>query len=268
MAKVARISLGILLTLLLTGCGINSQGGAPSMGRSDVKEPATSNGMAARGGGTYLDVPLPEGIKHLELFDSDGKKFTLGSLNGRYLVISNFLTSCQEICPMTSANMRDIGAAIAKAGLSKKVLVVEISVDSMRDTPSRISAYKALYSSNDWVVASGSESSLKSLWKFFGAPAQKEMFSTSDLKNMPPDWQTGKQNSYDMVHADLVTIVDSQGHWRWLDLGSPKISSKVPDKLRSFLSPQGLKNLTKPEEPTWSTAAVMSALKDLTGFNI
>ena len=78
-----------------------------------------------------------------------------------------------------------------------------------------------------------------------------------------PIWESGKPNTYDMVHADLVVIVDDKGHWRWLDLGAPKTSGKVPDKLKSFLSPQGLVNLNKPEEPTWSVSAVTSALSEL-----
>jgi hypothetical protein len=85
---------------------------------------------------------------------------------------------------------------------------------------------------------------------------------------MPLDWQTGKPNSYDMVHADLVLIVDDKGHWRWLDLGAPKVSSAIPDKLKAFLSPQGISNLAKPEEPSWSVTAVTSALSDLVGKKI
>ena len=238
------------------------------MDHSNAQKPTTSNGMAAKGGGTYIDMPLTDEVKNAELFDSTGKKFTLGSLNGKYLVIANFLTSCQEICPMTTANIRDIGEAISKAGLSEKVISMEISVDGNRDTSSRIAAYKEMYGSNNWTIASGSESSLGLIWKFFGAPAEKEIFTAIDLKKMPVDWQTGKANTYDMVHADLVIIVDDKGHWRWLDLGSPKTKSSVPDKLKAFLSPQGLSNLTKPEEPTWSITAVSAALTDLIGKKI
>jgi len=49
-------------------------------------------------------------------------------------------------------------------------------------------------------------------------------------------------------------------------LGAPNIGkAAIPEKLKSFLSADGLNNLAKPEEPTWTTAAVFSALTDITG---
>jgi protein SCO1/2 len=236
------------------------------MNHSKAEKPSTASGTAARGGGTYIDQAIGSLALNADLFDSEGKKFSIGSLNGKYLVIANFLTSCQEICPMTSANMRDIGDAIFKAGLSNKIESIALSVDGDRDLPSRLKAYKELFSSNNWRVASGSTKSLDLIWKYFGAPATRENFSEKEIGKMSPDWLTGKAVTYDMVHADLVVIVDDKGHWRWLDLGSPKIGPKgIPAKLKNYLSPQGLNNLTKPEEPTWSTKAVLSALTELTG---
>jgi protein SCO1/2 len=254
-------------TLLLTSCSATKET-MSGMDHSKAAHPSTASGTAAQMGGTYIDMPIAENAYNAELFDSTGKKFTLASLKGKYLVIANFLTSCQEICPMTSANIRDIGEAINKSGLSSKVESLVISVDGERDFPSRISAYKDMYGSKNWTVASGSKESLAAIWKFFGAPATKENFTAADLKKMPLDWQTGKPNSYDMVHADLVVIVDDKGHWRWLDLGAPKVSSVIPDKLKAFLSPQGISNLAKPEEPSWSVTAVTSALSDLVGKKI
>ena len=259
-----------LLLIALTACGTSSSHDAMSgMDHSKAEKPSTASGTAAKGGGTYIDQAISEQALNAQLFDSDGKKFTIGSLKGKYLVIANFLTSCQEICPMTSANMRDIGEAISKAGLSQQVESMVLSVDSNRDLPPRLKAYKDLFASDNWIVASGSKQSLDLIWKYFGAPATLENFSKADIEKMSPDWLTGKPVTYDMVHADLVVIVDDKGHWRWLDLGSPKIGPNgIPAKLKEYLSPHGLTNLTKPEEPTWTTKAVLSALTDLTGHKI
>ena len=256
----------VLFILPLAGCGSSTSSMSTSiskMDHSNADRPSTSSGTPAKMGGTYIDMPLSDIAGNAMLFDSTGRNFTLSSFKGKYLVIANFLTSCQEICPMTTANIRDIGEAIKKAGLSNIAQAMVISVDSGRDTKSRISAYKEMYGSDNWSAVSGSKESLAAVWKFFGAPATKEVFSQKDSKELPADWESGKPNTYDMVHADLVVIVDDKGHWRWLDLGAPKTSSKVPDKLKSFLSPQGLVNLNKPEEPTWSVSAVTSALSEL-----
>ncbi len=248
-----------LVALILTGCGTTKSAPINS-------KPAVGQGIAARGGGSYLNQPIPSNVLNLSLFDAQGKKFTLASLKGQSVVITNFLTSCQEICPMTSANMRDIGDAVMKAGASSKIKVVEVSVDAERDIPTRLAAYQALYQDTNWTLASGSSADLKTFWTYFGAPANRSMFSKAESAKMPMDWQTGKPVTYDMSHADLVLIVDDQLNWRWLDLGAPNIgNATIPAKLKSFLSADGLNNLAKPEEPTWTTTAVFSALTDITG---
>lgn len=271
MFKKLTLFIGLTsLALALSACGSNQTTHSMSnMDHSNAEKPSTASGTAAKGGGTYLDQKLSESVLSAELYDSEGKKFNFESLKGKYLVIANFLTSCQEICPMTSVNIRDIGDAINKAGMSNHMVAMVLSVDPDRDIPSRLKAYKELYESNNWVVASGPKSSIDLIWKFFGAPAKREVFSEADAKQMPVDWQTGKPNTYDMVHADLVIIVDDKGSWRWLNLGSPKMRGKeIPAKMKAFLSSHGLENLVKPEEPTWSIDSVISALNELTGHNI
>ena len=129
---------------------------------------APGQGAAAPGGGSMLNAPIPANVLSLPLFDASGKSFSLNSFKGQTVVIADFLTSCQEICPMTSINMRIIGDAVAKAGLRDSVKVVELSVDSRRDISSRLAAYQALYQDNNWIVASGTENYLAPFWKFFG----------------------------------------------------------------------------------------------------
>lgn len=258
-----RVFITLFVVILpLTGC-TSSTSSISKMDHSNADHPSTSTGTPAKMGGTFIDMPLSDIAGNAMLFDSSGRDFTLSSLKGKYLVIANFLTSCQEICPMTTANIRDIGEAIKRAGLSEEAQAMVISVDSERDTKSRIAAYREMYGSDQWSAVSGSKESLATIWKFFGAPATKELFSKKEVKELPVDWESGKPNTYDMVHADLVVIVDDKGNWRWLDLGTPKTTSKLPDKLKSFLSPEGLINLNKPEEPTWSVRAVTSALSTL-----
>ncbi len=248
-----------LIALILTGCGTAKSASVNS-------KPAVGQGAAARGGGSYLNQPIPDNVLKLSLFDAQGQKFTLASLKGQTVVITNFLTTCQEICPMTSANMRDIGDAVMKAGASSKIKVVEVSVDAERDIPVRLAAYQALYQDTNWTLASGTSADLNTFWSYFGAPATRSNFSKAESAKMPLDWQTGKPVTYDLVHADLVLIVDDQSNWRWLDLGAPNIGkANIPEKLKSFLSADGLANLAKPEEPYWTTTAVFSALTDITG---
>jgi protein SCO1/2 len=263
-------SLGIVLIALslLTSCGSAKVEEASSHGHP-VTTPKTGTGEAAPGGGTYLNEPIPAEVLNLPLVDQNGIGFTLDSLKGKTVVITNFLTSCQEICPMTSANMRDVGDAILNANASDKIKVLEVTVDAKRDLPPRLLAYQNLFATKNWTLAGGSETNLAKLWEFFGAPATLEEFSDADKESNPPDWQTGKQVSYDMMHADLVIIIDEKSTWRWLDLGAPNVgASTIPSKLKSYLTPDGLKNLEKPDGSSWKVDAIYSALMDITGIHL
>ena len=225
--------------------------------------------QAAPMGGTFLNVAVPAQILNLKLQAADGHSFTLASLKGKTVLISNFLTSCQEICPMTSANMQKIADKVDAAGAGKKIVVLELTVDPVRDLPSRLTAYHSLFGSTNWLIATGSEKNVAAIWKFFGAPATKSPYSADELKKLPKDWQTGKVNTYDVTHSDLVLALSKDSHWVWLDLGSPKtVDGKLPATLKKYLSEDGLRNLAAPEEPSWSVPTASAALATISQIDI
>ena len=205
-------------TIFLTGCGQEPR--ATSM---STAKPVS--GEAARGGGSYLDQAIPADILSAPLFDQTGKAFTLGDLKGQYVVISNFLTSCQEICPMTTATMRSIGNTVSSSKLKDKVKVLEISVDGQRDISSRLSAYYALYNDNTFSVASGTVDILAKLWDFFGAPAIRTEFSAKEKSTLPVDWQTVKPGAYDMSHPSF----------RRIELSLKQLGAALPNRVQPLL---------------------------------
>jgi protein SCO1/2 len=266
--KVQILAL-VAVSALLAGCSDSDDVTSMNHGQIDMnyQMPTRGNATPAPMGGTFLNEPLPADVLAVQLVDQSNHKFKLSDLKGKTLVITNFLTSCQEICPMTTVNMRDIAASVDAAALSKEIEVLEITVDPKRDIPSRLSAYQDLFNDNRWSLVTGDTTGIKKIWDFFGAPATKEMMDASE--SIPVDWQTGKPNTYDMMHADLVVIVGPEGNWLWLDLGAPKTKSGVvPPVLNKFLSEQGKKNLISPQEPSWTVDAVLSALSQITSKDI
>ena len=225
-------------------------------------------GYAAKAGGTILNVPIPAELLKIPLTNAYGKTFTLASLKGKTIVLTDFLTLCNEICPMISVNMRNIGDAINKAKLGSKVESLEVTVDPKRDNPKRLKTYQSLFNDPSWTVATGTAPGLKALWSWFGVytavvPAEKGVI----------DWMTNKQTTYDVTHADVIVIIGPDLHWRWLDLGAPAINNPkakgaVPATLYTFMSATGKLNLIKPEEPTWSTGAVYGALNEILKIKI
>ena len=220
-------------------------------------------GHAAKAGGTILDVPIPSELLNIPLIDSHGKSFTLASLKGKTIVMTDFLTLCNEICPMTSVNMRDIGDAIAQSKLSKSFMSLEVTVDPKRDTPARLKSYQSLFNDSSWTVATGTTKGISDLWAWFGAYTSVQKAESGVI-----DWLTGKQITYDVNHTDVVIIIGPDLHWRWLALGAPAVNNPkgknvVPAKLFSYLSSTGKSNLIKPEEPFWSTASVYGAINEI-----
>jgi len=240
-------------------------GGMAGMNMSPATPPAIS-GTPAMMGGTILDKAIPSDIAKIPLVDSNGKTFSLASLKGKTIVLTDFFTSCDMICPMTSVNMRDIATAVAAAGKSSSVAVVELTIDPQRDTVSRINAYQKLFGTSNWTIATGTASDLKKLWAWFGVYAQQVPNTDGDAK----DWQTGKKLTYDVIHEDIVTLIGPNSHYRWIDLGNPQVSNPtiLPAKLKAFLSELGLSNLVKPQQPSWSTAVVYDAMQQIFGLPI
>jgi len=226
------------------------------------------SGYAAKAGGTIIDVPIPSSILNTALVDQNGKSFTLGSLKGKTVVLTDFMTTCNDICPMTTVNMRDMASHFAAKNLASSIVSLELSIDSKRDTPSRMKVYQDLYGAHNWTLATSSVANLASIWKWFGVYT-KVVPSDEGVK----DWQTGKPVTYDLDHADVVIVIGPNSHWRYLNLASPavnnpKASHVLPAKIEAFLSASGKVNLTNPAQPFWTTGSVYSALNEIYGLKL
>ena len=251
---------GALLLVIFSCLAI----GSPALASSTP--PLT--GYGAKAGGTVLNVPIPSDLLSIPLISAAGKTFTLASLKGKTIVMTDFLTLCNETCPMTSINMREIGDAITKAKLSGSVQGLELTIDPKRDVPKRLKSYQALFSDPSWTVATGSIKGVKTLWTWFGVYTQ-----VVPAKRGVLDWTNGKQIAYDVNHDDVIVIIGPDLHWRWLDLGAPAVTNPkakniIPTKIYNYLSPTGKSIFVKPEQPFWSTSAVYGALNEIFKINI
>ncbi len=258
MIKSLAVSAALLLGLMVSPSLADTS--SPSM------TPPPISGTAAKLGGTMFDAKMPALVSHTILNDAEGKNFTLASLKGRYVVLTDFFTTCDDICPMTTINMRDIADALKKAGLAKSSTVLEVTVDPKRDTVARLKAYQALYGDYSWTIATGQVTALKNFWGWFGVYTQEQKKTGKSTL----DWQTGKPVTYDVIHDDVVILIGPNGDWRWLELGNPQVSNPktLPKTLNLYLSKQGRLNLVKQSQPAWTTDAVYGALREIFKLNI
>lgn len=210
--------------------------------------------------GTAVDRTLPADVLDLPLVDADAHRVTLRSLAaGGAVVVTDFLTTCQEVCPMTSVAMRDAAEDARRRGLGTTVRFVEITVDPERDDAARLAAYRKLFGAArpNWSFATGSPASISRVWSAFGVSYSR----TAEDDPPPTDWLTGKPLTYDVTHQDAVFLVDREGHERWLEVGQPDTRGAAPPQpLATFLDDQGRRNLASPDGPVWTAEDVETAV--------
>ncbi|MGH3572575.1 MAG: SCO family protein [Pseudonocardiaceae bacterium] len=200
--------------------------------------------------GTAIDRPVPRAILDLPLTTASGARTSLGAYRGKIVVLGDFLSLCQEICPMTSANFTQMARSASAGGNAGKVVFLEVTVDPQRDTAARLAAYRKLFDApSEWVLATGTPADLAQLWKFFGVFYQR----TDEDSPSATDWLTGQPLTYDVAHQDAVVFLDAAGHERFLILGNPDThGAPLPTTLQRFLSDQGRTNLADPGQLAWT----------------
>ena len=186
--------------------------------------------------GTVLTGPRP--VPSTPLVSQNGQTMSLGSFRGKYVVLSSFLTLCQEECPLTTGIFQQLQASVRTAGLAGKVAFVEVTVDPGRDTPARLRAYRTRFGV-DWTLLTGSAASVRAFWKPLGVYYQ----NVPEGHPAQLDWWTGKPLTYDVDHSDGFFLIDRSGDERFVTQDIPFLHGHLPPRLRQLLDSQGLKYL-------------------------
>jgi protein SCO1/2 len=205
-----------------------------------------------------VNLSLPRHIEHIALRNQFGRPTDLAAFRGRVVVLADFMTSCQEECPITTGALLDVRSSLAAAGLLKKVVIVEVSVDPARDVPSRLLAYAKQFGV-PFTLLTGTKTGLAELWKWFGVYYERVKEDT------PPDinWQNGKPYTFDIVHTDDVFILDSAGHERALVQSNANVEGKLPHSLATLLDADGRQDLAHPGFGSWTARQMSQAIAEV-----
>jgi len=202
-------------------------------------------------------------VADLPLTSDTGQVTSLAAWHGQVVVLTDFLTLCQETCPLTTGNLLMMDRAVTAAGLGRRVHFVELTVDPSRDTPSRLRAYrKVIGAPANWSLLTGSPAVIGQIWRYFGVRYQRV------AEGRPPgtDWLTGRTLGYDIDHEDALVYLDARGRERFLVVGNPNArAAPIAPALRRFLSAQGRVDLSHPDASTWTAAEALSPIAWLTG---
>lgn len=212
--------------------------------------------------GTVVDKPVPAGIADLPLTTDAGQPTSLAAWRGQVVVLADFLTLCQETCPMTTGNLLMMDRAVRAAGLGRRVRFAELTVDPGRDTPSRLRAYRKLTGAPaNWLLLTARPAVIEQIWRYFGVWYQR----VGEARPAAADWLTGRALTYDVDHADALLYLDASGRLRFVVMGSPNApAASVVPTLRRFLNAQGRANLSHPDASTWTAADGLSPIAWLT----
>jgi protein SCO1 len=149
---------------------------------------------------TYPPSPLADigAAPRTVLIDSAATPFDLASLKGKVVLVSFVYTTCNGVCPATTASLGRIRKALEQAGLwGSSVEFVSITLDPRRDTPEVLKRYAQLFGADPvcWHFLTGPEPEVESVIAAWGMWAKIGATGTLD-------------------HPSRIFLLDPQGRQR------------------------------------------------------
>jgi protein SCO1/2 len=183
-------------------------------------------------------IPVGHPVPATPLVDEHGQAVTLESYRGKYVVLAQFLTLCQDECPLTTGALQTLQQSVQRAGLDGQVVFAEATVDPGRDSPARLLAYQQEFGA-PWTLLTGTEATLAAFWKHFGIGYYKVAEDT------PPtiDWWTHRPLTYDIDHTNGFILIDPAGDERFISTALPSLHGRLSPQLRTLLDPLGIAHL-------------------------
>lgn len=160
-----------------------------------------------------MNLPIPE----FSLTDQTGGPFSIQSLRGKLVVLTFVYTSCPDLCPLITSNLRRVQSEL-RAGERNSVFLLSITTDPEVDKPQVLKAYAERYGVDfsNWSFLTGEEKELSSVWKVFGVRVQRKARGLID-------------------HTSLTALVDEEGVMRFAYHGAFLDPKVILQDLRTLL---------------------------------
>ena len=153
-------------------------------------------------------------------------------------MLANFLTLCQDECPLVTGAFITLQSEVRAVGLGHKVVFMEITVDPNRDTPARLRAYSKDFGA-DWPLMTGTPAQ---------SPGPLEILRC--LRSDRPRGEAAetrlvhrKAIDLDVNHTDGYILINPQGRERFVDANAPNLHGHLKKSLESLLNDRGVRNL-------------------------
>jgi protein SCO1/2 len=141
--------------------------------------------------------PAPE----LSLTTQDGQRLSLTELRGKVVAVTFIYASCTDTCPLLTAKMAGLQAALG-ADFGSKVFFLSVTVDPERDTPAVLQRYAQAHGVNlaGWAFLTGTPAEIRQVARRYGIYYKKTPRG-------------------DVDHTFLTSLVDQSGTLRVQYLG-------------------------------------------------
>jgi protein SCO1/2 len=162
-------------------------------------------------------VRLP--IEDFSLIDQASGSFKFQALRGKVVLVTFMYTTCPDVCPLLTANMRVLQERLT-ATERKATFLLSITTDPEVDTPNVLKSYAERYKVDfsNWSFLSGDQKSLERVWKMFGVKVERK---ARGLVN----------------HTTLTGVVDQKGIMRLAYSDAAPDPKKILHDVRSLLGP-------------------------------
>jgi protein SCO1 len=156
-------------------------------------------------------------IQDFILTDQSSRPFQFGSLRGKVSIVAFAYTTCPDVCPLTTAAMRQIQESL-NGNERRSTHLITITTDPEIDTPETMAAYAKRHGADltDWVFLTGQEAVLAKVWKNFGVAVHRKARGLVD-------------------HTPLTALVDSAGTMRIAYIGATPDANTIRHDLRRLL---------------------------------
>lgn len=145
--------------------------------------------------GTQLDGLAPD----FKLTDQNNQVISLNDLKGSIVVLTFLDSQCQDVCPLTSAQLIKTNQALGTTANSVTFLGVNVNEKANTSEDVRLASQQwHLDEIKAWHFLTGSSAQLKPIWKFYNI----EVETSSEPKS-------------ELLHTMGVYLIDKNGQFSW-----------------------------------------------------
>ncbi|MFZ5822844.1 MAG: SCO family protein [Bacillota bacterium] len=157
-------------------------------------------------------LPVLAAMPDFRLTDQEGKAVAAADVKGKVTLVGFIYTSCTDICPVVTAQMRNLQDELRAAGLLGEVRLLSISVDPEVDTPQRLADYARQFQADTatWRFLTGEPGHVhKVVVEGFLVGAQKIPAAGHGSHG-----SQGTTTDYRVEHSGRIALVDRSGQIR------------------------------------------------------